>query len=259
MASKGVETEALVECSENDGWVKLLSEAKQIFVLFSGGKDSCATLAYSKELIEGIEPKPILVALHANTTVSLPRSEEFVGEFCKLLGVQLETVKPKTDYFTLAQKWGVPRPRARWCCYHLKIEPIKNYLKGFHNYVVLDGMRRKESRKRSSYPRTYQHPHFGLVVHPIIEWTQEQVETYLQELELPLNPAYELGFSSWECWCGVFKRRSEFELLKEVDPDFFAKLVELEDSLTSGFAYAYFNGKPFYLRELLEEEKVCEC
>lgn len=250
MASKGVETKALVECSENDGWVKLLGEAKQAFVLFSGGKDSCTALAYSMELIEGIEPRPSLVALHVDTTAALASSEEFVKEFCTQLGVPLKTLKPKVDYFTLVEKWGVPRPKARWCCFHLKIEPIRDYLKHFSNYVVLDGMRREESRKRSSYPRTYQHPHFGLVIHPIIDWTQEQVDAYLEELGLPLNPAYEFGFSSWECWCGVFKRKSEFERLKEVEPEFFQRLVELESKLRSGYAYAYFGGEPFYLRDI---------
>lgn len=244
---------------DDNGWLNLLANAKQIFVLFSGGKDSCAALAYSNELIKEFDPKPSLVALHVDTTVSLPSSEDYVKEFCKQLGIPLKTVKPETNYFTLALKWGVPRPRARWCCFHLKIKPLKDYLQSCSDYVVLDGMRREESRKRSQYPRTYEHPHFGLVIHPIIEWTQEQVDAYLESLGLPLNPAYELGFSSWECWCGVFKRKSEFEQLKKVDPKFFAKLVKLEDSLTSGYAYAYFNGKPFYLRELLEEkEEVCE-
>jgi 3'-phosphoadenosine 5'-phosphosulfate sulfotransferase (PAPS reductase)/FAD synthetase len=236
-------------------WIELLQSAKTAFVLFSGGKDSCSALAYSKELIEKLEPKPSLIAIHVNTTVSLPSSEDFVEEFCNRLDIQLITLKPKTDYFTLAQKWGVPRPRARWCCYHLKIEPIKLYLKGMSDYIVLDGMRRDESRKRSAYPSTFNHPHFGLVIHPIIDWTQDKVEHYIESMKLPLNPAYEFGFSSWECWCGVFKRRSEFERLKEVDPEFFAKLVRLENSLTSGYAYAYFNGKPFYLRDLLDSEE----
>jgi 3'-phosphoadenosine 5'-phosphosulfate sulfotransferase (PAPS reductase)/FAD synthetase len=250
MASKGVETKALVECSENDGWVKLLGEAKQAFVLFSGGKDSCAALAYTQEVVERVKPKPSLVALHVDTTASLPSSEEFVIEFCKRLEVPLKVVKPATDYFTLARKWGVPRPRARWCCFHLKIKPLKDYLKGCSDYVVLDGMRREESRKRSQYPRTYEHPHFGLVIHPVIEWTQEQVDSFLESRALLLNPAYELGFSSWECWCGVFKRKTEFERLKEVNPEFFQRLVELESELKSGFAYAYFGGQPFYLRDL---------
>lgn len=240
---------------EKPEWIDILDSIKTVFVLFSGGKDSCAALAYSKKLIEEIEPKPSLVALHVDTTASLPSSEYFVEEFCKYLGVPLKILKPKVDYFTLVQKWGVPRPRARWCCFHLKIEPIKDYLKGSSNYVVLDGMRREESRKRSAYSYTYIHPHFGLVIHPIIEWTQEDIDTYLKSMNLPLNPAYELGFSSWECWCGVFKRKSEFEKLKEVDPEFFAKLVKLEASLTSGYAYAYFNNKPFYLCSLLSPEE----
>jgi 3'-phosphoadenosine 5'-phosphosulfate sulfotransferase (PAPS reductase)/FAD synthetase len=152
----------------------------------------------------------------------------------------------------LAEKWGVPRPRARWCCFHLKIQPIKDYLSQFdrEDYVVLDGIRREESKKRSNYPATYVHPHFGIVVHPIIYWTGKKVDQYLKKKKLPINPAYKFGFSSWECWCGVFKSKSEFKRLKEVDPTFFSKLVNLESKLNSGYAYAYFGGKPFYLRDI---------
>jgi 3'-phosphoadenosine 5'-phosphosulfate sulfotransferase (PAPS reductase)/FAD synthetase len=93
----------------------------------------------------------------------------------------------------------------------------------------------------------------GFVIHPIIDWTDADVDNYIREHELPVNPAYALGFGSWECWCGVFKRKSEFERLRDVDPAFFMKLVRIENSLCSGYAYAYFGGEPFYLRSLLEQ------
>jgi 3'-phosphoadenosine 5'-phosphosulfate sulfotransferase (PAPS reductase)/FAD synthetase len=235
-------------------WMKHLSAADTAYVLFSGGKDSCVALAHTKELMERREVATQLVALHVDTTAGLPAVEGFSEEFCALLGIPLEVIRPKEDYFTLVKRWGVPRPRARWCCFHLKIEPIKTYLEERQGYIVLDGMRREESRKRSQYPATYDHPHFGMVVHPIIDWTAQQVDEFIDSRNLPVNPAYELGFSSWECWCGVFKRKCEFERLLEVDEDFFMKLVELESSLESGFAYAYFDGQPFYLRSLLDDD-----
>lgn len=240
---------------DNSGWIQLLNEAKKAFVLFSGGKDSSAALVYTKELISKMSQPPTLVAIHIDTTIGLPETQDFIKDFCKRIEVELEILKPRTDYFTLVKQWGVPRPRARWCCFHLKIQPIRDYLQGYSDYVVLDGIRRQESRKRSGYPAIYQHPHFGLVIHPIIDWSDEEVNNYLEDRGLPLNPVYELGFSSWECWCGIYKRKSEFEKLKETYPKFFAKLVELESQLKSGFAYAYFNGKPFYLKELTDEKK----
>jgi len=234
-------------------WLEHLLDAETAYVLFSGGKDSSAALAYTKELVEARNFPTRLIALHVNTTAGLPLVESFSEEFCAHLDVPLLILRPEEDYFTLVKKWGVPRPRARWCCFHLKIEPIKRFLEGQENFVVLDGMRREESRKRSQYPPTYEHPHFGLVIHPIIDWTKEQVEEFIVSRSLPVNPAYELGFSSWECWCGVFKRKCEFERLRDIDNEFFMKLVELEDSLKSGYAYAYFNREPFYLKDLLAD------
>ena len=242
-----------------EDWLERLLRIENAYVLFSGGKDSSVVLAYTKELIKKHRASVQLLALHIDTTVGLAAVENFVEDFCELLGVPLEVVKPKENYFDLVRRWGVPRPRARWCCFHLKIKPIKRYLNGRENCVVIDGMRRGESRKRSNYPATYQHPHLGLVIHPIIDWTSEDIEEFIETRGLPVNPAYDLGFSSWECWCGVYKRKSEFEKLRDVEPEFFMKLVELEKSLKSGYAYAYFDGKPFYLRELLKEGEVREC
>lgn len=239
---------------EKPEWTAHLVNAHTAYVLFSGGKDSSVALAYTKELLEQHNSRPRLVALHVDTTAGLPAVESFSQEFCDKLEVPLEVLSPEEDYFTLVRRWGVPRPRARWCCFHLKIEPIKLFLAAQNDYVVLDGMRREESRKRSQYPATYDHPHFGFVIHPIIDWTTEDVQTFIASRDLPVNPAYDLGFSSWECWCGVFKRKCEFETLLEVDREFFMRLVELEDALESGYAYAYFDGKPFYLRGLLEDD-----
>lgn len=235
-------------------WLHHLEEARTAYVLFSGGKDSSVALVHTKDLIERFCESPRIVAVHVNTTAGLPAAEDFTRQFCAHVDVPLKVLEPKEDYFTLVERWGVPRPRARWCCFHLKIEPIKLFLEDKNNYVVLDGMRRDESRKRSTYAPTYEHPHFGIVIHPIIDWSKEEVDEFITSRDLPVNPAYEHGFSSWECWCGVFKRKSEFEKLKDVDREFFMRLVDLEDSLRSGYAYAFFDGKPFYLRSLLDDD-----
>lgn len=240
---------------EKPDWIHVLDKAQKVFVLFSGGKDSSAALVYTQEILARWAPHVEADAVFADTTIGLPDSEKFIQDFCALLDVPLHVVHPSQDYFTLVRKWGVPRPRARWCCYHLKIEPLKKFLQNYDAYIVADGMRRKESQKRSLYPATFEHPHFGTVVHPIIDWANKDVDKYLKLKGLPINPAYTFGFSSWECWCGVFKRKGEFEKLKEIEPAFFLKLVRLESELRSGYAYAYFNGKPFYLRDLLSKEE----
>lgn len=157
--------------------------------MFSGGKDSAVALGFTKECLLADADGTKLVALHVDITVGLPQTEQFVKDFCETVGVNLEILRAKEDYFSLAKRWSVPRPRARWCCFHLKIEPIRNYLRGFSDFVVVDGMRREESRKRKAYPFTYQHSHFGYVVHPIIDWTAEQVDSFLRDRGLPVNPA----------------------------------------------------------------------
>jgi len=219
------------------------------FVLFSGGKDSLATLALCQEKLGDV------VALHADTTASLPENLDYIRDIClNHLVVPLVIVRPTTDYFTLAKRWGVPSVKARWCCYHLKIEPMKKFLKDFHDKIIFDGIRREESRKRSQYGAYFYHKAFkAWVVHPIIDWTTKEVLRFLKDRGLPLNPIYAMGFRSPGCWCGVYKSRKEFERLRVVRPELFARLVEIENSLKTDFAYS----KVARLKEL-ERQKLLD-
>lgn len=231
-----------------------LIQCNHPFVLFSGGKDSLAALSYVAEIAQ--ELKREVTAVYADTTVGLPCNGEYVREMCELLDVELTVVRPETDYFTLAERYGLPHIRARWCCRALKVGPIADYL-GQHNgaKVVFDGIRAQESRQRSKRKFIEGHKVFQCTVcHPIIHWSREEVEGYLASMSLPINPAYGEGFArASECWCGVFKQPQEFESLCRHYPDFFDKLVELEAKQRSGFAYIWRNGKRTYLRDIREK------
>lgn len=81
------------------------------FVLFSGGKDSLVTLDLVNRASERLQRKPI--AIHADTTVSLPCNIEYVKNICGQLKVEPVIVRPRASYFELAERWGLPRFRAR--------------------------------------------------------------------------------------------------------------------------------------------------
>ena len=231
-----------------------LIQHSQPFVLLSGGKDSLATLIYIKEIAEKTGKE--VVAIHANTTVGLPCNIKYVKNICRLLKVKLAVVRPRTSYFELAQRWGLPRFRARWCCYTLKIGPVNDYLKPRQgNKIVFDGIRAEESKKRRELELIEYNEKLGCYTcHPLLYWVSQEVRAYLEKSGLPLNPAYKQGFRrATECWCGVFKDPKEFELLFVHYPSFFNRLLELEARQKSDFAYIYSGGKKVFLRDLKEK------
>jgi 3'-phosphoadenosine 5'-phosphosulfate sulfotransferase (PAPS reductase)/FAD synthetase len=237
---------AKVSISEAD--IKELLKSKKPFVMFSGGKDSLATLIYLKGIAKKIRKR--LTAVFVDTTAGLPENMEYVKTVCKYLRVRLEIVRPKVDYFTLAKDWGIPSFGYRWCCRELKIKPIEGFFKTIKKpKVVFDGIRAVESNVRKQYIPIWYHPGFKcLSVSPIFHWSDEKVKTVINSNGLPktlLNSG-----SSTECWCGAYKTQTDFKKLYQLDRKMFRKLVKVEDENKNRYTFLYRDGKKIPLRKL---------
>jgi len=232
--------------------VKQLLKSAKSFVLFSGGKDSIATLMYLRSVAKTV--KGDLTAIYVDTTAGLPANTKYVKKVCKYLDVNLEIVRPKTDYFTLAKEWGIPSFGYRWCCRELKIKPITEYLSTIKEpKIVFDGIRAAESYIRKQYVPIWYHPSFKcLSVSPIFYWSNEQVISYINSNGIPKTFLHSLGTST-ECWCGAYKTKSDFEKLYELDKNMFYKLVELERKNKNGYTFLYENGKKIPLSHIAKE------
>ncbi len=227
---------------------KILNGAK-CFVLISGGKDSLATLVYTKKIAE--EAGVDLRAIHVDTTVGFPEVTKYVRKVCRQLNVRLSIVRPENNFFDLAKDWGIPSFRFRWCCRELKIKPVQDFLAKIRGQkVVVDGIRAQESNQQAKYLPLWYHPSFKcLSVSPIFRWTKKQVKRYVESADLPENPVRQLGCSA-ECWCGAYKTQSDFLKLKEIKPELFDKLSNLEEQSPTGYTFLYKKGQRLPLREL---------
>ncbi len=222
--------------------IKKLLETKRSFVLFSGGKDSLATLVYLKEIAEKAHSD--LTALYVDTTAGLPENTRYVRKVCKYLEINLKVVKPKTDYFTLAKEWGIPSFGYRWCCRELKIKPIEEYLDSIKEpKVVFDGIRAAESNVRKQYIPIWYHPSFKcLSVSPIFYWSDQEVVSLINSNGLPKTLLHSLGTST-ECWCGAYKTEADFRKLYELNRDMFYKLAKVEKENKNRYTFLYKNGE----------------
>jgi len=218
-------------------------------VLFSGGRDSLCTLEYLRVLYRGQSDG--LTALHINTTAGFPEVEEYVERVCEILGVRLVTVRPDRDFFDTAKRWGIPGVRSRWCCKTLKVMPATKYLRQLDGPVVVyDGIRAAESPVRAKYTPIWYHPSFRcLSISPIFSWTDAKVDDYIRLRGLPQSPVRDLGCSA-ECWCGAYKKRSDFEKLLQVHPEIFDRLVDVEKAQKGRYTFLYENGERVPLKSL---------
>lgn len=230
-----------------------LMKNRRSFALFSGGLDSLCMLAYLKEISETIKTE--LTAIYIDTTVGLPENVKYIKKVCRYLNVELKTVRPKEDYFTMVKKWGIPSFRSRWCCRELKIKPVEQYLNKIKDSkVVFDGIRAVESRIREKYIPVWFHPSFKcLSISPIFYWSDEKVKQFVNKNGLPKSYLHALG-SSTECWCGAYKRKSDFEKLYELNKEMFFKLVKVEEQNRNGYTYLYKNGARIPLKTLVKDK-----
>ncbi len=77
----------------------------------------------------------------------------------------------------------------------VKVEPMKRALNSLEVGTWFVGLRRDQSPSRSQTP-VVQRSGDRFKVHPIIDWTDRQVHSYLQAHDLPYHPLWHEGFVS---------------------------------------------------------------
>lgn len=238
--------------------LRTILEKRKCFILFSGGKDSLATLAYLKSLSS--ETGNNITAIYVDTTAGLPENTIYIKKICRYLKVRLKIVKPKIDYFTLVKKWGIPSFGYRWCCRELKIKPIEEFLDTVREpKVVFDGIRAVESWIRKQYIPIWYHPSFKcLSVSPLFFWSDQDVISYINSNGIPKTLLHSLS-SSTECWCGAYKTESDFRKLYDLNKGMFKKLARIEKENKYRYTFLYRKGQKIPLhsleKQILTEKK----
>jgi len=195
-----------------------------------------------------------LEVVFVDTTVGLPLVRDYIEKVSKLYGWNLVIVSPKRSFFEIASKQGMPTPRIRWCCRYLKLRPLLEYAAslGKQRILFVTGLRRNESKRRSKLKGLFYRRYRGVdifYVDPIIDWGDEDVERYIEENSLPVNPAYKLIGFSGECFCGAFTKLEHLIKVAREYPDFIEKFRILEEVWRSG-KFEGKNYKVFYAEGL---------
>jgi phosphoadenosine phosphosulfate reductase len=165
-------------------------------VAFSGGKDSAATA----HLVSRVA-RPSL--FFSNTTMEYPDTYEYISSFAESFGLKLVREEPDVDFLTMCERLDPPSRLLRWCCSVFKGTLLSRFLNRLdHEAINFDGIRRRESNRRSKYDRVTRNPKVvkQITFRPIIDWTSLEVWLYNFWRDLPLNPLYFKGFGRVGCY-----------------------------------------------------------
>jgi phosphoadenosine phosphosulfate reductase len=84
------------------------------------------------------------------------------------------------------------------CCFLRKVVPLRDTLARYDAWVT--GVRRVEAPTRANTPLVSYDEKFGLVkINPLAAWTDEDMDAYLAEHHVLINPLVEAGYPSIGC------------------------------------------------------------
>lgn len=195
--------------------------------LFSGGNDSTVLAHLFRDRATH--------AAHANTTIGIEATRQFVRDTCRGWGLPLIEETAPTSYRELVIERGFPGPAMHWKMYQrLKercLEAVRRQLvtNPYRERVVfLTGRRRDESKRREDI---VEHERRGSTIwaSPLANWTSLDLNTYrLLHPDCPTNDVSSLLHMSGECLCGAFARPGELEQIEWWFPDVAAEIRALE-------------------------------
>jgi len=168
------------------------------YVAFSGGKDS-------QVVLDLVERSGVKFDAHMNlTTVDPPELLRFVREH---YAERVTLERPETSMYKLIVKKRIPPTRrVRYCCEHLKE-------RGGTGRIVVTGIRWAESSRRSQRRMTEScfNDETKVFLHPIIDWSDEDVWEYLNGRGLPHCSLYDEGKHRIGCVMCPMSRRMKQE------------------------------------------------
>lgn len=173
--------------------VKILNK-HEFTVLFSGGKDSSATLLWVYNNVKHSKWNVLFVEMTSNTH---PLCIKYVYDIIDKLNLRNRFIHARTrDFFELCKRWGIPIFRSYRWCKTLKLMEFKKY----SCYFQVLGVKKCDSKLRSKFKSiSYYKSTKSIGIHPILEWDNQKVLSYLKENNIDLNPCYSIYGHSGNC------------------------------------------------------------
>lgn len=179
--------------------------AMDMFVSFSGGKDSTVT----SNLVLRALSTPQIMHIFGDTTLEFPFTYTYMERFKKNHPKTpvISARNKEKNFEELCKLVGPPSRVMRWCCTVFKTGTIQKKIRSLYRdknqILTFYGIRRSESVSRSKYERESDSPKITKqrIVSPIIDWMDFDIWLYLLTTGIDFNDAYRLGYARVGCWC----------------------------------------------------------
>jgi len=208
---------------------------KNVYVSFSGGKDSLVALHLA--LRSGIKFKVIFL----NTGLEFDETINYVKNIKEKFSLDMDIIDAGNAFFLNLGHFGPPGRDYRWCCKVCKLGPTTRYIKehsGEYIYMII-GQRSYESRTRASKGEIWENEWVPnqIGVSPIQNWNSLMIWIYIFEHNLDYNPWYDRGL--WRTGCFLCPSQDLGDL--NIVRDNYQKYTEWENYL---LRYAKENNLP---------------
>lgn len=180
-------------------------KAEEMFISFSGGKDSTVTA----DVVMRALSNPKILHIFGDTTLEFPDTYEYVNRYKRLhSGTPVVSSRNRDKNFDeLCDVVGPPSRVMRWCCTVFKTGSIQRKISSLfmnqNRIMTFYGIRRSESTSRSKYDRLSKSPKITkqITVSPVIDWMDFDIWLYILTTGIDFNDAYRKGYARVGCWC----------------------------------------------------------
>lgn len=196
-------------------------------VLYSGGNDSTVLAHMMRHRVD--------CAIHANTTIGIEATRQFVRDTCSAWGLDLIEKSPPQTYRDLVLERGFPGPAMHFKMYArlkeraldaVRSELITNPRR--ERILFIAGRRRSESKRRATIP-AMETDGSAIWASPLVMWTKLDMNTYrLMQGDVPVNEVSEKLHMSGECLCGSYAKPGELEEIRFWYPEMAAEIDALQ-------------------------------
>jgi phosphoadenosine phosphosulfate reductase len=157
-----------------------------------GGRTALACSFQECAIIDlAVRADPGIEVLFLDTGCHFGETLHFVEEVRSIYDLNLRVVHPEAD----AARWT---PGSERCCELRKVEPLNRALEGYSGWIT--GLKRCDSGTRADAPIVCWDEARQLVkVNPLAKWSDEDVDRYVADHNLPVHPLVARGYLSIGC------------------------------------------------------------
>lgn len=159
-----------------------------------GGGEGMALL----DMISRITDK--VTVLTIDTGFIFRETAEFREEVMRRYRLPVEVLKPALSVEEQVERYGEQMRTCSpdLCCQVRKIEPLQRALKNYDAWMT--GIRREQTPQRAGTRIVDWEERYGAAkIAPIADWADEQVWSYIEEHDVPVNPLLHQGYKSIGC------------------------------------------------------------